>query len=141
GLQILWEQASAKSIEEWAKISDIKASDIVALAREFTNHGKRAAADIHRGASQHTNGFYNVFAWFTLNLLIGNYDWQGGMSQAATYDAGGGKTFEGKLPDGSEAKWAQPYPIGKFTSAKTTPFGIDVIRANAKYEDTTIFKD
>jgi tetrathionate reductase subunit A len=141
GLQILWDQASAKSIEEWAKISDIKPADVIALAKEFTSHGKRAAADIHRGASQHTNGFYNVLAWFSLNLLIGNYDWQGGMSQAATYDAAGGKTFEGKLPDGSEGKWAQPYPIGKLTNGKTTPFGIDVIRANAKYEDTTIFKD
>ena len=139
GFQLLWEEASSKSVEGWAKICDIKASDIVALAREFTSHGKRAAADIHRGVSQHTNGFYNVFAWFTLNLLIGNYDWQGGMAQVSTYDAGGGKTFEGKLPDGSDGKWAQPFPIGKLMEEKTTPFGIDIIRANAKYEDTTIF--
>ncbi|HXG52418.1 MAG TPA: molybdopterin-dependent oxidoreductase [candidate division Zixibacteria bacterium] len=140
GLQVLWEQASGKSVEEWAEISGIKASDIEALAREFTSHGKKAAADVHRGASQHTNGFYNVFAWFTLNLLIGNYDWRGGMCQASTFDAGGGRTFSGKLPDGSEGKWAQPYPIGKLTSGKTIPFGIDLIRANARYEDTTIFE-
>jgi len=140
GFQLLWEEASSKSVEGWAKICDIKAADIVALTREFTSHGKRAAADIHRGVSQHTNGFYNVFAWFTLNLLIGNYDWQGGMSQLSIYDAGGGKTFEGKLPDGSDGKWAQPFPIGKLMEGKTTPFGIDIIRANAKYEDTTIFK-
>jgi tetrathionate reductase subunit A len=140
GMQILWEQAAAHSLEEWAKICDIKASDLVALAREFTSHGKKAAADIHRGVSQHTNGFYNVLAWFTLNLLIGNYDWQGGMSQASTYDAAGSKTFEGKLPDGSEGKWAQPYPVGKFQSGKASAFGVDLIRANAKYEDTTIFQ-
>ncbi|MBI3064137.1 MAG: molybdopterin-dependent oxidoreductase [Deltaproteobacteria bacterium] len=140
GFQLLWEEASSRSVEGWAKICDIKAADIVALAREFTSHGKRAAADIHRGVSQHTNGFYNVFAWFTLNLLIGNYDWQGGMAQVSTYDAGGGKTFEGKLPDGSDGKWAQPFPIGKLMEGKTTPFGIDIIRANAKYEDSTIFQ-
>lgn len=140
GLQILWEQASSMSIDGWAKLCDIKATDIVALAREFTSHGRKAVADIHRGVSQHTNGFYNVFAWFTLNLLIGNYDWQGGMSQASTYDAAGGKTFEGKLPDGSEGTWAQPFPIGKFMGEKAVPFGIDLIRANVKYEDATIFK-
>ncbi|MBI2986324.1 MAG: molybdopterin-dependent oxidoreductase [Deltaproteobacteria bacterium] len=140
GFQILWEQASSKSVEGWAEVCGIKAVDIVELAREFTSHGKRAAADIHRGVSQHTNGFYNVFAWFTLNLLIGNYDWGGGMSQLSAYDAGGGKTFEGKLPDGSDGKWAQPFPIGNLMEGKTTPFGIDLIRANVKYEDTTVFK-
>jgi anaerobic selenocysteine-containing dehydrogenase len=140
GFQLLWEEASSKTIEGWAKVCDIEAADIVALAREFTSHGKRAAADIHRGVSQHTNGYYNVLAWFTLNLLIGNYDWQGGMSQLSVYDAGGGKTFEGKLPDGSEGKWAQPFSIGQLMERKTTPFGIDLIRANAKYEETTIFK-
>ena len=140
GLQLLWEEASSRTVEGWAKICDIKAADIVALAREFTSHGKRAVADIHRGVSQHTNGFYNVLAWFSLNLLIGNYDWQGGMAQASTFDAGGGKTFEGKLSDGSEGKWAQPFPISKMIEEKTTPFGIDLIRANAKYEESTIFK-
>ena len=140
GFELLWEQASSRSIEDWAKICDVKASDIVELAQEFTSHGKRAAADIHRGVSQHTNGFYNVFAWFTLNLLIGNYDWKGGMSQASTYDAGGGKTFEGKLLDGSEGKWSQPFPIGKMIQGGLTPFGIDLVRYSVKYEETTIFK-
>ncbi|MBI3988421.1 MAG: molybdopterin-dependent oxidoreductase, partial [candidate division NC10 bacterium] len=79
GLQLLYEQASSRSLEEWAAISGIEARDIVELATEFTSHGKKAAADIHRGVSQHTNGFYNVFAWLSLNLLIGNYDWKGGM--------------------------------------------------------------
>ena len=140
GLQLLWEQASAKSLQQWAEICDIKASDIVELAREFTSHGKKACADVHRGVSQHTNGFYNVLAWFSLNLLIGNYDWKGGMSQVATYDAGGLRSFEGKLPDGSVGKWAQPFPISRLMDGRTAPFGIDVIRANTKYEDSTIFQ-
>ncbi|HWP60228.1 MAG TPA: molybdopterin-dependent oxidoreductase [Candidatus Acidoferrales bacterium] len=137
--RILWEEASSRSIEDWAEICGIKAEDIVTLAREFTSHGKKAAADIHRGVSQHTNGFYNVLAWFTLNLLIGNYDWAGGMAQASTYDPGGGKAFAAKLPDGSEIKWAQPFPVGRLGGDKAIPFGIDIIRANAKYEETTIF--
>ncbi len=139
-LQLLWEEASSRSVEGWARICEVRASDIVELAREFVSHGKKAAADIHRGASQHTNGFYNVFAWFSLNLLIGNYDWKGGMAQASTYDASGGKTFAGKLPDGSEGKWAQPFPIGTMMRGGVTPFGIDLVRHSVKYEDTTIFQ-
>jgi tetrathionate reductase subunit A len=86
GLQVLWESASSKTLEEWSAICDVPVRDIIELAREFTSHGKKAAVDVHRGVSQHTNGFYNVFAWFALNLLIGNYDWKGGMSQASTFD-------------------------------------------------------
>ena len=136
--RILWEQASARGIGEWAELAGIQASDIEELAREFTSHGKRAVADIHRGVSQHTNGFYQVFAWYTLNLLIGNYDWRGGMAKATTYDAAGGKSEKVKQADGTEATWAQPHPIGR-TNAKLDPFGISVIRHGDKYEDTTLF--
>ncbi|MDP2950040.1 MAG: molybdopterin-dependent oxidoreductase, partial [Chloroflexota bacterium] len=91
GLQLLKESASVHTVQEWADICGLKASDIEELAREFTSHGKKAAADIHRGVSQHTNGFYNVFAWFSLNLLIGNYDWKGGMVKLSTYDHAGSR--------------------------------------------------
>jgi anaerobic selenocysteine-containing dehydrogenase len=138
GLQILWETASAKTVEEWAALAGIKPQDIVELAREFTSHGKRAVADIHRGVSQHTNGFYQVFAWYTLNLLIGNYDWKGGLSKLTTYDAAGGKSEKVKQPDGTEIEWAQPFPVAKVEGA-LNPFGISIIRHNEKYEDTTLF--
>ena len=138
GLQLLWEAASARSVEEWAALAGINPRDIVELAREFTSHGKRAVADIHRGVSQHTNGFYQVFAWYTLNLLIGNYDWKGGLSKATAYDAAGSKTDKMKQPDGTEAEWAQPFPVTKI-DGKLNPFGISVIRHGEKYEDTTLF--
>ncbi len=124
--QILREEAQKKTIEEYAKIADVRVEDIVELAREFTNHGKKSAIDIHRGVSQHTNGFYNVFAFLTLNLLIGNYDWKGGMIKATTFDAIGKK--EG-----------MPYNLEKLHKGKLTPFGISIIRHDVKYEETTIF--
>lgn len=80
-LQLLYESASEHTVEEWAQICGLKTEDIVEVVREFTAHGKRAVADIHRGASQHTNGFYNCFTFNALNLLIGNYDWQGALSR------------------------------------------------------------
>ncbi len=124
--QILWEEASKNTIEKWAKICGVKADDIIELAKEFTSHGKKAAADIHRGVSQHTNGFYNVYAWLTLNLLIGNYDWKGGMVQLSTFNHLGEK--EG-----------QPYNLKKLHPDKMTPFGIDIIR-HGEYEKSTLFK-
>ncbi len=138
GFQILAETAGAKTVAEWAAQAGVRPADIVELAREFTSHGKRAVADIHRGVSQHTNGFYQVFAWYTLNLLIGNYDWKGGLAKASTYDAAGGKTDKVKQPDGTEAAWAQPYPVGKI-DGRLNPFGISIIRHGDSYEQSTLF--
>lgn len=49
-LQLVYESAAAKTIEEWADICGISADDIVELAREFTSHGKKAVADLHRAS-------------------------------------------------------------------------------------------
>ncbi len=125
-LQILKEAAGSKSLEEWAQVAGVKAGDIAELAREFTNHGKKAVADIHRGVSQHTSGFYNVLTYMTLNTLIGNHDWQGGLSKATTYDLAGKK--EGK-----------PFNLTK-QSGKIKPWGVSIIRHGAKYDKSTIFK-
>ncbi len=126
GLRVLYERAAGRSIEDWATLCGLKADDIVAVAREFTSHGKKAAAEIHRGVSQHTNGLYNCSAWLSLNLLIGSYDWKGGMASASAWDAGGTKT-------------GQPYNVGSLHPDKAAPFGISIIRHDTKYEDSTLF--
>jgi len=127
-LQILWESASKHTLAEWADIAGLRVADMEELAREFTSYGKNAAVDIHRGVSQHTNGFYNVVAWYNLALLIGNYDWKGGQVYASTYDLSGAKA-EG------------PYILSKMDPGALTPFGISLIRHDVKYEDTTLFLD
>ncbi len=125
-LQVLFDEASSKSIADWAKICGIAESDILTLAKEFTSHGKKAAADIHRGVSQHTNGFFNVGAWYCLNLLNGNFDWKGGMVKLTTYDQAG--TKKGK-------------PVNTDTfPGKPPAFGISIIRHGVKYDKTTLFK-
>src|SRR3989304_3999014 len=119
--------AGADPAGGWGEIAGVSPKDIVAPAVEFPSHGKKAAADIHRGVSQHTNGFYNVFAWMSLNLLVGNFDWKGGMVKATAYDATGGGQ-------------GQPFPLSKMNPAKTSAFGISLIRHDQKFEETTIFK-
>jgi tetrathionate reductase subunit A len=126
GLQLLADESRKNSIDKWADISGVKAQDVVDLAREFTSHGKKAVADIHRGVSQHTNGFYNVFAWYSLNLLIGNYDWKGGLSQPSTWDQAGSRA-------------GKPFDTTKWHSSRLSPFGISIIRHDTPYENTTIF--
>ena len=123
GLQVLLESAHRHTVTEWAAIADVPESDLVAVARELTNHGKMAAVDIHRGPAQHTNGFYNVLAWMTLNMLLGNFDAKGGMIKASTYDTSGkGKLFDLKAHPG-----------------KITAFGVSSIRHGIDYERTTLF--
>ncbi|MCS6936306.1 MAG: molybdopterin-dependent oxidoreductase [Candidatus Bipolaricaulota bacterium] len=126
-LQILWESASSKTLAEWARISGLSPRDLEELAREFTSHGKRAAVDLHRGVSQHTNGYYNVLAWFSLALLIGNYDWRGGQSWPSTYD------ILGSRADG-------PFNFGKLNPGALSPFGVSLIRHEVKFEETTLFE-
>ena len=127
-LQILKESANQKTIEEFAEIAGLRAKDIEDLAFEFTSHGKNACVDIHRGVSQHTNGYYNVISWYNLALLIGNFDWRGGQVYASTYDLSGAKA-EG------------PFLFSKADSGALAPFGLSSIRHDAKYEESTIFMD
>lgn len=125
GLQIISDAAHEFSMQEWADLCGLNLDDIIEISREFTSHGKRAVADIHRGVSQHTNGFYNVLAWYTLNALIGNYDYAGGLVKASTYKA-----------DGS-AK-GQPFSL-KEGGTGISLFGTSIIRHNEKYEKHTLF--
>jgi tetrathionate reductase subunit A len=77
-LQLLKEEASRYSLEEYASICGIPAESIAGLAEEFSSHGKRAAAIAH-GGMMTGNGFYNAYAVMMLNALIGNLNWKGGL--------------------------------------------------------------
>jgi anaerobic selenocysteine-containing dehydrogenase len=125
-LQILKEAAMVRTPAQWAELVGVKEKEISELAQEFTSHGKKAVADIHRGVSQHTSGFYNVLAWMTVNVLIGNHDWKGGLAKATTFDAIGSK--EGK-----------PFDLRKMPG-KLKPWGISIIRHETYYEKSTLFQ-
>ena len=125
-LQIYKEVAAARKLSEWATLAGVDEGDLTEIARELTSHGKRAVVDIHRGVSQHTSGFYNVLTYMTLNTLIGNHDWMGGLAKATTYDIVGNR--EGK-----------PFDLSK-QSGKIRPWGVSIIRHEKVYDKSTLFK-
>lgn len=125
-LQVIFDSVNAKTIDGWSNICGVSVRDIEETAKDLTGHGKKAVVDVHRGIAQHTNGFYNVTSAMTINLLLGNFDWKGGMIAASSYNTMGDK--EG-----------QPFALGKLKPGKTSKFGISIIRHDIKYEDSTIF--
>lgn len=126
GLQIIHEASQEHTVAEWAEMAGISENDIVELAEEFTSHGTKAVVDLHRGASQHTNGFYTVLAWYTVNSLIGNPDHVGGMIKGTTYDY-----------LGSKAKG--PFDFSKMYNAKNAKLGLDILKTTTTYEKSTLF--
>ena len=125
-LQILKESAEEKTFDQWCEIAGLEPEKVLEVARDLTSHGKQAAVDIHRGVAQHTNGFYNVLAWMSVNMLLGNYDWKGGLSKATTYGYDGAK---GGAFDTTK------------TPGKLPTFGVSLIRHEIPYEKTTLFAD
>ncbi len=126
-LLLLRDRAYEKGLAEYSALSGIDARLIKEVAREFTSHGRRAAADFYRGPCQHTNGYYNSLAIVLLNWLIGNVDWKGGMSK------GGGHWHE------FGGKPGNVYHFKKLFNQKLTPFGVTNTRAGWRYQDTTLF--
>jgi tetrathionate reductase subunit A len=125
GLQILLESAREHTVAEWCELAGAREDHVVEIARELTSHGKAAAVDIHRGVSQHTNGFYNVLGWMTVNMLLGNFDAKGGVIAPNTYDTKG----KGK---------GELFDVTKVTG-KQTAFGVSSIRHGLDYEKSTLF--
>lgn len=123
--RLLKESALKYSIEQYAQICGLEAKEIEELAREFTDHTKKAAAEFYRGTVQHTNGFYSALAVITLNFLIGNINWREGAAP------GGGHWDEMK----------GKYDLEElFYQEKAKAWGVPVSRENSRYEDSAEFR-
>lgn len=126
-LQLIRDAANKNSMDQWCEIAGVRKDDVVEIAKEFTSHGKKAVADIHRGVSQHTSGFYNVCAWYTLNCLIGNIGWQGGLCKSTTYNYAGDKP-------------GKPFHMADQHKKAIKAWGINIIRHTSVYDRTTLFQ-
>jgi len=127
--QLYKDEAFSRDDAQYAELTGIPQQQVIAVARELTSHGKRAAVELYRGPVAHTDGFYAGVAIISLNLLIGNADWKGGLSK------GGGHWHE----DGS--KPGGVYPFTAMHPSKLTTFGPRITREKARYEDSSLFRE
>uniref|UniRef100_E6QMN8 Molybdopterin oxidoreductase n=1 Tax=mine drainage metagenome TaxID=410659 RepID=E6QMN8_9ZZZZ len=129
GFRVLTDEVMSHSSEFYAETSGIEQETINKLATEFTAHGKKAAIDFYRGVIKVTYGYYAAQALITLNYLIGNVDWQGGLVPGGgAWDAMGGKL-------------GQPFPMAKLHPGALTPFGVKLTReSSGSYESSILFK-
>ena len=123
-LQLLSEETSSKSFEDWCSIAGLNSDDVTAVVQEFTSHGHQAVVDFYRGPVAHYNGTYAGMAVGMLNVLIGNPDWKGGLTVGASGWGGAGRAFN-------------VTPAG--ITGKMTPFGINLMRAGYFYDKSTLF--
>ena len=124
---LLKERAFERTLAEYAEIAGVTTDTIAELADEFTSHGKRAAIDVYRGPAKHPGGFHAMQAINTLNVLIGNQDWKGGL-----VDSGGSW-------DDLAQKYPHPYVFAWMSPGKLAAFGAKMSREGMKYESTTLF--
>ncbi|KJS87185.1 MAG: hypothetical protein JM58_05110 [Peptococcaceae bacterium BICA1-8] len=127
-LQLVKEEAFAKSLDQWSEITGIDAKDIAEVAKEFTSYGKKAGVEFYRGSIKHTNGWHNAHALIILNFLVGNPDWKGGLSKP-----GGAWKYIG-------GNSGQPYDLKKLHPGKVSGFGIPLTREGWNYEESTLFE-
>ncbi|NYT64792.1 tetrathionate reductase subunit TtrA [Alcaligenaceae bacterium] len=123
-LFMLRQEAHTKTLNEYAELCGVPAADIVALADEFTSHGKHAVADAH-GGTMNGSGFYTAYAIAMLNTLVGNLNVEGGL----VLDAGPFGPFG-------------PGPRYNFANfeGKVQPKGLSLSRNRFHYEKSSEFK-
>jgi len=126
--QLLAEEAFAKPLQTYADECGVELKTIVDVARELTSHGKRAAVDMYRGPVQQTDGYYSGCLVISLNVLIGNADYKGGLIK------GGGHWHEGGGKPGNV------YNLGKMHPGALKAFGPKMTREQSRYEDSTLFR-
>lgn len=120
------ERVREKSLEEYAGICGVDVEIVRKLGNELIAAGRQGCVTMYRGSVQHTNGTYTGLAVLALNLLIGNFNWKGGLSfGGGAWDPTGGYT-------------GAPYKPGDVPGGVSST-GVQINRAKAKYEDSTEF--
>ncbi|MDA6077786.1 hypothetical protein O0544_20385 [Edwardsiella anguillarum] len=124
-LSCLRDEAQKLTLAQYSEICGVPEADIVALAREFTAHGTRAAVDTH-GGTMHANGFYTAYAILMLNVLIGNINLKRGMMA--------------KPPAYPVFGRGPCYDFERFPG-KVKPRGLMLSRSKAHYEQSSEYRE
>jgi anaerobic selenocysteine-containing dehydrogenase len=119
------ERVREKTIDEYAALCGVDATTIHTMAQELVAAGRRGNVTMYRGPVQHTNGTYSGLAILSLNLLLGNFNWKGGLA----FGGGGFRdSFNGA-----------PFDPGNFPN-RVTEGGIPLTRVGKAYETSTEFQ-
>lgn len=106
-LQMLYDEASSRSLDEWSAICGVPVQTIVRMAESFTDVGRAASTYIHRGVAMQPHAEYIVWSYRALDLLIGNYFAKGGlMGRASTTN------YNGYLYNTGAAGFGEPVRAG-----------------------------
>lgn len=116
--------ARERTLDEYSALCGVPRTQIEDLAREFTSHGRKAAASAH-GGTMHGSGFYTAYAISLLNTLIGNLNTRGGL----VIDAGAFGPF-GPGPR---------YDFANF-EGRATPGGLGLSRNRMRYEGSSEYR-
>ncbi len=111
------------SVQYYADIAGVDAGTLQVIAGEFLAAGKKAVANDYRGTVQHTNGLWSHKAVMMLNMLVGNFDWQGG-------NHSGAGTWSQSYAGMSGNSWTSTN--GTLAAFGTGPYGPSVDRAKAQ---------
>ncbi|MCF8107749.1 MAG: molybdopterin-dependent oxidoreductase [Desulfohalobiaceae bacterium] len=129
GFQLLSEEAFSSPMSDYSSRCGIKTSLIAEVARELTSHGKRAVVEMYRGPVQHPDGYFAGCAIITLNMLLGNADYKGGLIE------GGGHWHEWGGKPGNVYDFSTMHP------GALTAFGPKISREGSKYEDFSLYRE
>ncbi len=121
---ILKESAYKYTLDQYSKVCGISVDIIEEIAKEFTSHGTKAAAD-GMGSTATANGTDITLIHYILGALVGSANKKGGaITRRVSYAAFGG---------------GPRYKINEVPNA-TKVSGLRVSRTGIRYEDTSEYK-
>lgn len=123
--QCLKASADRFTLAEYSQLCGVAEKQIMALAKAFTSHGRKAAVVTH-GGMMSGNGFYNAWSVMMLNVLLGNMSLSGGVF------VGGGK-FNGEAS-------GPRYDLAQFPG-KVAPKGLNIARSKADYAQSDEYRE
>ncbi len=138
--KILYDESLSHSFEEWVAVASPYergtpeftnyAKTVEAMIRDFVDAAPMSATYLHRGVSMHPNGEYIVWAYRTLDILIGNFHRKGGLLGRPSTTSYNSHLYD--LRDsgfGQPVRWGPPIDRHKYSYEDTLEYWLRVKQA------------
>ncbi|MCE4598655.1 MAG: tetrathionate reductase subunit A [Desulfurococcales archaeon] len=142
--KIVKDEAFSKSFEEWLAIAspykpgtiefDDYVEKVLIMAKDFAEAAPKSATYVHRGVAMHSTGEYAVWAYRTLDTLIGNYHRKGGLLARAEHTKYNKYVYDvDKKGFGEPVKWGPPIDRHKAKYENTLEYWLKVKKGENPY--------